>query len=95
MLNHERLRPIQIELAMRGRAISQVQIDEALIGYACVLRYRLEIADGFLIKTNRNLLLKLGCVRIFFCRSEVVFFAHVTPFRGKTLILENLLCEPR
>jgi hypothetical protein len=79
--NRERLRPIQIELAMRGCAIAQVQIDETLIGYACVLRYRLEIADGLLIKTNRNLLLKLGCVRIFFCRSEVVFFAHVTPFR--------------
>lgn len=42
--NVEHLRPIQIEFAMRGRAISQIQIYEALVWDTSVLRNRLEIA---------------------------------------------------
>jgi hypothetical protein len=80
---------------MRGRAISQIQIYQALVGDTRVLRYRLEIAYRFLIKANGNLLLKLGSVRIFFGGSKVVFFAHMTPFMGRTSILEHLLYGPR
>ena len=72
---------------MRSRAIPQIQIDEALIRNSGVLRYRLEIVYGFLIQTNGDLLFELSSVRIFFRCGEVVFFAHVTPFTGRTLIL--------
>jgi hypothetical protein len=40
---YEHLRPIQIELAMRGRTISQIQIYETLVWDTSVLRNRLEI----------------------------------------------------
>ena len=95
MRKRKHLRPIQIELAMRGRAIAQIQIDEALVRDTSVLRYRLEVAYGFLIEANGNLLLKLGSIRIFFRSRKVVFFAHRTPFMDRTLILERWLCEPR
>jgi hypothetical protein len=80
---------------MRGRAISQVQIDKTLIGDASVLRDRLEVAYRFFIKANGNLLFKLGSVRVFSCSCEVVFFTHMTPFMGRTLTLEHLLYGPR
>ena len=72
---------------MGGSAVSQIQINEALVRNASVLRYRLEITDGFLIKPNCDLLFQLGGVWIFPGSSEVVFFAHMTPFRGRTLTL--------
>ena len=80
---------------MRGRAVSQIQVDKALIRDARILRYRLEIADRFFVKADRDLLFELGRVRILFRSSEIVFFAHVTPFTDRTWILWRLLCEPR
>lgn len=74
-------RPIQIELAMRRCAVSQIQIDEALIRNTGILRYGLEIADRFFVKSNRDLFFELRCVGVFSGSSEVVFFAHVTPLR--------------
>lgn len=71
---------------MRGRAVSQIQVDQALIQDTSVLQYCLEIADRFLIKADRDLLLKLGCVRVVPGCGEVIFFAHVTPFTGRILI---------
>ena len=74
-------RPIQIELAVRGRADAQIQIDQALIRNTGLLRYGLEIADRFLIKSNRDLFFELCCVGVFSGSGEVVFLAHVTPLR--------------
>ena len=89
------LRPIQIQLAVRSRAVPKIQVDETLIRDASILRNGLEIADRFLVKANRDLLFELGCIRILFGIGEVVFFAHVTPFRGRTLTLWRSLCGPR
>ena len=80
---------------MGSRAISEIQIYEALIGNTCVLRYRLEIAYRLLIKANGDLLLQLRSVRILSRISEVVFFAHMSPFISRTSIREHLPCEPR
>jgi hypothetical protein len=91
----EQLRPIQFELAMRRSAISQIQVYEALIWDSSVLRYGLEVAYGFLIKANGNLFFQLGGVRIFSRSSKVIFFSHIAPFRGRTSILEDLLCVPK
>ena len=71
---------------MIGSAVSQIQIDETLVRNAGILRDRLEVADGFFVQSNRDLLFKLGRIRIFLRGSEIIFFAHGSPFRGRTWI---------
>jgi|GEM_PF-6441480 len=64
---------------MRSRAVSQVQIDQALVWNTDVFRDRLEVGDRIFIKPNGDLFFQLGCVWVFPCSGEIVFFAHVTP----------------
>lgn len=80
---------------MGGSAVSQIQIDEALVRNASVLRYRLKVTYGLLIKPNGDLLFKLGSIWIFPGGGKVVFFAHMTPFTDKTWTLWDLLCGLR
>lgn len=44
---------------MRGCTVTQIQVDEALIGNADLLGNVLEVADGVFIQSNRDLLLEL------------------------------------
>ena len=64
---------------MRSCAVSQVQVDEALIRNAYVFRDRLEVRDGLFVESNGDLLLELRCVWILPRSGEVVFFSHVAP----------------
>lgn len=64
---------------MRCCAVPQVQIDQALIRNADILRDCLEVRDGFFVEPNGNLLLELCCVWILSRSGEVVFFSHVAP----------------
>jgi hypothetical protein len=60
-----RLLPVQVQFAMRGCAVPQIQVDEALVRNAHFLRNGLEVADGLFVEPNRDLLFELGCVGIF------------------------------
>ena len=64
---------------MRSRAVSQVEIYEALVRNANVFRNCLEIRDGFFVKANGDLFLELCCVWVLPRSGEVVIFAHVAP----------------
>jgi len=64
---------------MRSRAVSQVQVDEALVRNANVFRDCLEVRDGLFVEPNGDLLLELCCVWIFPRCGEVVLFSHVAP----------------
>lgn len=64
---------------MRSRAVSQVQVDEALVRNANVFRDCLEVRDGFFVEPNGDLLLELRCVWILPRSGEVVLFSHVAP----------------
>ena len=78
---------------MRSRAVSKVQIDQALVRNAYVFGDCLEVRDGLLIEPNGNLLLELRRVRIFLRSGEVVFLAHVTPLRVRPGFLGGSLAN--
>lgn len=48
--------PGKVQLSAVDRTISQVQVNEALVGDANLLGYAFEIAYGILIQANRDLL---------------------------------------
>ena len=77
------LLPVEIQLPVRGRTVSQVQIDEALIRNANVFRNGLKVRDGLFIEPNGDLLLELRSIGILSSSGEVVLFAHVAPLRIK------------
>jgi hypothetical protein len=64
---------------MRRCAVSQVQIDEALVRNAYVFRDCLEVRDGLFVEPNGDLLLELRCVWVLPRSGKVVFFSHVVP----------------
>ena len=80
---------------MRSSAVPQVQVNEALVRNAYVLRDCLEVRDGLFVEPNGNLLLELCCVWVLPRSGEVVFFSHVAPlwirfgFRGSRLARGN------
>jgi hypothetical protein len=53
------LLPVQAELAVGGRTVAKIKIDEALIWNANLFGHRLEIGYCVLIKANGYLLLQL------------------------------------
>ena len=71
--------PIEIQLALRGSTVAQIQVDKALVGNAHILGDSLKVCDGRFIKPDGNLLFELGRIGVFPGGGEVVFFAHVTP----------------
>lgn len=87
------LLPVEIQLPVRCRAVSKVQIDEALIRNANVFRNGLEIRDGRFIKPNGDLLLELGHIGILSCNGEVVLSAHGAPLRIKPRFLGRCLAS--
>ena len=56
--------PLEIQLSIGRRTISQVKIDEALIRNADALRNRLEVIDALFVQTDRDLLLELRGVGV-------------------------------
>lgn len=66
---------------MRSCAVSQIQVDEALVRNSNVFRDCLEVHDGLFVEPNRDLLLELCCVRVLLGSGEVVLIAHMTPLR--------------
>lgn len=64
---------------MSSCAVSQVEVDEALVRNAYVFRDGLEVRDGLLVEPNGDLLLELCCVWVLPRSGEVVFFSHVAP----------------
>lgn len=66
---------------MRRCAITQIEIDEALVWDTNLLGNRLEVIDGIPIKTDRYLLLQLRGVWVLSGVGEIVFFAHRTPLQ--------------
>ena len=64
--------PVEIELAVRSRAIPQIQIDQALVSDAYFFRDRLEVSDGVLVQANGDLLLQLRSVGILAGLGEVI-----------------------
>ena len=64
---------------MRCCAVPQIQIDEALVRNADLLRDCLEVRDGLFVEPNGDLFLELCCVWVFPRSGEVVFFSHVAP----------------
>lgn len=80
---------------MRGSTVSQIQIDEALIGDADLFRERFEVVDGFLVQADRDLLLQLGSVRVLSGGGEVIFFAHDGTFTSRTWFPWVLPCRQK
>ena len=78
---------------MRSGTVTQVQIDQALIGNSHFTRDSLEVVNCFLVKPERDLLLKQGRIRILLCFGEVVFFAHIDPQYCKVSVLVALRAE--
>src|SRR5690606_39137243 len=68
--------PSELELAVRGRAITQVQIDEALVRNADRFGKRFEVVDRFFVQTDRDLLLLPGSVGVLAGGGEIVFLTH-------------------
>ena len=53
------LLPIEIQFALRHGAVSQVEINKALVRNTNVFGDCLEVRDGIFVKTNRDLLFEL------------------------------------
>jgi len=68
--------PLQIEFAVGGCAISEIQIDETLVRNADIGRDGLEVAQALFIQTNGDLLFELGSVRVLHCLGKIVFGTH-------------------
>ena len=51
--------PIEIQLALRHGAVSQIEIDKALVRNTNVFGDCLEVRDGIFVKTNRDLFFEL------------------------------------
>jgi hypothetical protein len=64
---------------MFGCAVTQIEIDQALVGDAHLVRDRLEIVDGVTVQPDGDLLLELRSVGVLLGLGEIVFFAHVAP----------------
>ena len=60
-------------------AVTQVQVDQALVRYAYLFRDRLEVVDSVTVQANGDLLLELGSVGVLLGVGEIVFLAHVAP----------------
>ena len=78
---------------MRCCAVPQVQIDQALIRNADLLRDCLEVRDGLFVEPNGDLLLELCCVWILPRSGEVVLFSHVVPLQIKLGFLGRRLAS--
>ena len=68
--------PLETQLSTRSRTISQVQVDEALIGDSLLFGHGLEVRDRILIQANRDLLLHAPGIRIRRRFREVVSITH-------------------
>jgi hypothetical protein len=66
---------------MGRRAITQIEIDEALVWNTNLLGNGLEVINGVSIETDRDLLLQLRGVWVLSGVGEIVFFAHRAPLR--------------
>ena len=74
----DKLVPGYGEALAASRAVCQIEVDERLIRYACLLRLRLEIGDRILGELNRHLLLELLGIGVLLPFAEIVFFPHVS-----------------
>ena len=68
--------PLQGKLSSRSSAITQVKIDQRLVGDTDLLGKVLEVTYGNLVKTNRDLPLEHPCIRIPFRLWKIVFLSH-------------------
>ena len=82
VLEHQsptRLAPRQIKVLSSRRAIPQVQVDQALVRNADLLRFCLEVVNGILVQPNRDLPRQLRRVGVLPGVGEIVFFSHGAP----------------
>lgn len=59
------VRPVDLNLSFAGDAIAQIQIDQALVGNACLVGHTLEVGQYILGQAHGDRLFQLGCVGIF------------------------------
>ena len=64
---------------MLSRTVTQIKVDQALIGNANILRDRLEVVDGVTVEPDGDLLLEPRSVGVLLCLREIVLLAHGAP----------------
>lgn len=71
------LLPGEVQPLPGGRALFEVEVDEALVRNTRFLRHRLEVGDRVLVKTDRDWLLESPRIGVLPRGAEVVLFAHM------------------
>lgn len=87
--------PLEIWLAACGRTVSQIQINQALVGDSDVFRNRLEIVDALFVQADSYLLLELRGVRVLCGFRKIVFGAHGNHPVSRIWLLVGMLFVPR
>lgn len=73
--------PGQTELLLIGRAVSEVQVDKALVRNARFLGHPFEVGDRTLVEADRHRLLELRGIGVLPGVAEIVVFAHAVTYR--------------
>src|ERR1043166_3705319 len=81
--------PFEIQSLLGRRALTQVQVDQRLIGDGGALGQGFEVADRLLVEADRNLLLQALCVRVRSSFGEVVVLSH------RRILSAYAACSPR
>lgn len=71
--------PGEIDLFLRGCAVSEIEVDQALIGNARFVCERLEVDHCILVQADSHGLFQLRSVRVLARCSEVIFLTHKSP----------------
>lgn len=68
--------PVQMKFLAGGGTFLEVQVDQALVWDAGLIRHRFEVGDRLLVESDGHRLLELGSVRILSGSAEIVLLAH-------------------
>ena len=87
-------RPLDLDPAILRKAVSQVEIDEALVGYARLHGHAFEVLNHVLGEAHGDRLLKLRRVRVWtrLHLRQIVFSLHVI-HPGSFVLQSRSLCE--
>ena len=75
---------------MFRRAVTQIEINQALIRNANFVRDRFEVVDGVTVQSDGDLLLELRSVGVLPSVGEVIFFSHVAPVSTDEILVWSL-----
>jgi hypothetical protein len=89
-----RFRPLDLDFAVVGQTVAQVQVDEALVGDACFFGHAFEIRHDIFGQAHGDGFFEFGSVWVFAGSQfgKVVFGFHISHL-GKKRFRAWLLCE--